>query len=106
MCSVLIMMRYISPLDRTFPDHKLFTSGGPGRSSLLKVLAVYSQYNPTVGYCQGLFLLYCSTVSYTQKFSWYVIFTVFAVSKKLREIFDVKIYVCPTNFNSLYRCMF
>ena len=39
--------------DRTFPDHRLFSRDGPGKSSLLHVLAVYSQYNPAVGYCQG-----------------------------------------------------
>ena len=52
MSQVELTVVYVIP-DRTFPEHRLFSTDGPGKSSLLHVLAVYSQYNPTVGYCQG-----------------------------------------------------
>lgn len=51
-------------VDRTFPDHDHFRSGG-GEKVLRRVLMAYAIHNGEVGYCQGLnfvagvLLLYC-----------------------------------------------
>lgn len=52
-------------INRTFPNHFLFSQAkGQGQKALQSVLVAYSNYNPKVGYCQGmgfivaLFLMY------------------------------------------------
>jgi hypothetical protein len=52
-------------INRTFPNHFLFQQDkGQGQQALHSVLVAYSNYNPKVGYCQGmgfivaLFLMY------------------------------------------------
>lgn len=40
-------------LDRTFPNHQMFKPGSTNQYSLFRILAAYSEYNKTVGYCQG-----------------------------------------------------
>ncbi|KAG5490768.1 hypothetical protein JKF63_00890 [Porcisia hertigi] len=43
-------------LDRTFPTHRLFSSGGlgQGQQMLRSILHAYANYDPSVGYCQGM----------------------------------------------------
>ncbi|EPY23636.1 rab-like GTPase activating protein [Strigomonas culicis] len=43
-------------LDRTFPTHQLFETGsqGAGQRQLRNILRAYVNYNPQVGYCQGM----------------------------------------------------
>ncbi|KIK67395.1 hypothetical protein GYMLUDRAFT_37508 [Collybiopsis luxurians FD-317 M1] len=42
-------------LGRTFPHHDFFTDGqGIGQENLYNVLKAYSNFDPQVGYCQGL----------------------------------------------------
>ena len=38
---------------RTFPTHRMFSGETDAKISLFRVLMMYSQYNNTVGYCQG-----------------------------------------------------
>jgi len=40
-------------INRTFPDHILFRHE-EGQEALLRVLKAYSQFDPEVGYCQGM----------------------------------------------------
>ena len=48
-----------SLLDRTFPNHQMFLSNDKRKTqqTIFTILAVYAQYNPQVGYCQGISLL-------------------------------------------------
>ena len=41
---------------RTYPNHVQFLAshGGDGQEDLLRVLKAYAQYNPKIGYCQGM----------------------------------------------------
>lgn len=40
---------------RSYPDHTQFKDeNGQGQRDLRDVLKAYSQYNPQVGYCQGM----------------------------------------------------
>ena len=44
-------------IERTFPDHPLFKSekfGIVGKKMLHNILVAYSNYNPSIGYCQGM----------------------------------------------------
>lgn len=45
-------------LDRTFPTHRLFHDGignnGVGQLALRRMLRAYANFNPKVGYCQGM----------------------------------------------------
>ena len=42
-------------LHRTFPTHIMFREkGGLGQQALSRVLIAYSNYNPIIGYCQGM----------------------------------------------------
>lgn len=41
-------------INRTFPEHALFTESGHMRGALFNVLRAYALYNPDVGYCQGM----------------------------------------------------
>ncbi|KAJ3119608.1 hypothetical protein HK098_005299 [Nowakowskiella sp. JEL0407] len=41
-------------IGRCYPDHQLFQKDGEGQRSLSNVLKAYAQYNPKVGYCQGM----------------------------------------------------
>ncbi|KAI9503422.1 rab-GTPase-TBC domain-containing protein [Coemansia spiralis] len=40
-------------ISRCYPDHTLFVDG-PGQRQLRRVLRAYAQYNPQIGYCQGM----------------------------------------------------
>ncbi|CAG9317093.1 unnamed protein product [Blepharisma stoltei] len=48
-------------LHRTFPDHFLFCErGGEGQRALCNILYAYANYDPEVGYCQGMgFIVAC-----------------------------------------------
>ena len=40
---------------RTYPDHEMFQErDGPGQRALFHVLKAYANYDPEVGYCQGM----------------------------------------------------
>jgi len=41
-------------IPRTFPDHPRFGSGGSESQSLHRVLRAYANFNPSIGYCQGM----------------------------------------------------
>lgn len=42
-------------LDRTFPTNRLFSmKSGQGQQMLCRILHAYANYNPGVGYCQGM----------------------------------------------------
>lgn len=41
-------------LDRSFPEHPMFAKGGKGIPMMERVLTAYSNYDPEVGYCQGM----------------------------------------------------
>ena len=40
-------------LERTFPNNPYYRTGGTGLGALFKVMKAYSNYDTTVGYCQG-----------------------------------------------------
>ena len=40
-------------VNTTFPDLKLFQSGGPLHKSLVEILMAYSMYRSDIGYCHG-----------------------------------------------------
>ncbi|XP_065909077.1 TBC1 domain family member whacked-like isoform X2 [Dysidea avara] len=89
--SLIHLRQILMDIDRTFPDHKLFTSGGPGRSSLLKVLAVYSQYNPTVGYCQGMSYVAAMLLMYLdEEDAFWALVSLFEGPKYLANFYDKK----------------
>ncbi|KAJ2232650.1 hypothetical protein IWW45_004808, partial [Coemansia sp. RSA 485] len=42
-------------VSRCYPDHVLFTDAdGQGQRQLRRILRAYAQYNPDIGYCQGM----------------------------------------------------
>jgi len=41
-------------IPRTFPDHPRFGTGGADSQSLHRVLRAYANFNPSIGYCQGM----------------------------------------------------
>ena len=53
-CDILLMdSSLLFFVVRTFPTHKMFIGETAAKMSLYRVLMMYSQYNTTVGYCQG-----------------------------------------------------
>lgn len=55
-------------INRTFPNHFLFSQDkGQGQKSLYRILLAYSNYNPTVGYCQGMGFLVALFLMYFQE---------------------------------------
>jgi hypothetical protein len=62
-----ITLRQISiDIDRTFPNHIMFQSGSQYQLSLFYILAAYSQYNASVGYCQGMAYIVALILMYIQ----------------------------------------
>eukprot|EP01120_Amphizonella_sp_Union-15-10_P014668 TRINITY_DN71_c0_g1_i1.p1 TRINITY_DN71_c0_g1~~TRINITY_DN71_c0_g1_i1.p1 ORF type:complete len:395 (-),score=31.21 TRINITY_DN71_c0_g1_i1:64-1095(-) len=39
---------------RTFPKHSMFSKEGQGRVPLFNILKAYANYDPEIGYCQGM----------------------------------------------------
>lgn len=55
-------------LHRTFPEHLLFQRGGNGQQTLSNILFAYSNYDPEVGYCQGMgFIVGCLIMQIKQE---------------------------------------
>jgi hypothetical protein len=51
-------------IGRTFPKHYLFQAHRAGQTALFNVLRAYAQYDPGVGYCQGMGFLAAMFLSY------------------------------------------
>jgi len=47
----------LKDIGRTFPKNEYFHKEGPGQQRLLQVLRAYSNFDPDVGYCQGMAFL-------------------------------------------------
>lgn len=51
-----ILLLLLQDLPRTFPGHPALDEDG--RNALRRLLTAYARHNPSVGYCQVLFLQY------------------------------------------------
>ena len=56
-----VLMQIERDLHRTYPEQKIFQDkGGIGQQALNNILCAYANYDPEVGYCQGMgFIVGC-----------------------------------------------
>lgn len=63
-CPTAVTDAIARDIERTFPKHYLFQAQRAGQGALFNVLCAYAQYDPDVGYCQGMGFLAAMFLSY------------------------------------------